>query len=130
MPTRSASRNLQVTIGGRISGTHRAGIVLASVQGRSAAEAAAMFAASPQYAREVIHAFNEKGFAALDPKWSGAGRVRSIRRRVSGSVRSLGAAPVTSDGRSRPGACRNFEMCLRINQIADISGETLRKILE
>ncbi|WP_285488196.1 IS630 family transposase [Amycolatopsis taiwanensis] len=49
----------------------RAGIVLASVQGRSAAEAAAMFAASPQYAREVIGAFNKKGFAALDPKWSG-----------------------------------------------------------
>ena len=53
----------------------RAGIVLASVQGRSAAEAAAMFAATPQYAREVIHAFNEQGFAALDPKWSG-GRPR------------------------------------------------------
>jgi len=53
----------------------RAGIVLASVQGRSAADAAAMFAATPQYAREVIHAFNEKGFAALDPKWSG-GRPR------------------------------------------------------
>ena len=49
----------------------RAGIVLASVQGRSAAEAAAMFAATPQYGREVIHAFNEQGFAALDPKWSG-----------------------------------------------------------
>src|SRR5215217_6351311 len=54
----------------------RAGIVLASVQGRSAAEAAAMFAASAQYAREVIHAFNEKGFAALDPKWSGGRPVR------------------------------------------------------
>jgi hypothetical protein len=53
----------------------RAGIVLASVQGRSAADAAAMFAATPQYAREVIHAFNEQGFAALDPKWSG-GRPR------------------------------------------------------
>jgi transposase len=49
----------------------RAGIVLASVQGRSATEAAAMFAMKPQYAREVIHAFNEQGFAALDPKWSG-----------------------------------------------------------
>jgi transposase len=49
----------------------RAGIVLASMQGRSATEAAAMFAAKPQYAREVIHAFNDKGFAALDPKWSG-----------------------------------------------------------
>ena len=54
----------------------RAGIVLASVQGRSAAEAAAMFAMTPQYAREVIHAFNEKGFAALDPKWSGGRPVR------------------------------------------------------
>ena len=30
-----------------------------------------MFAASPQYVREVIHAFNAQGFAALDPKWSG-----------------------------------------------------------
>src|SRR4051794_11171435 len=53
----------------------RAGIVLASVQGRSAAEAAAMFTATAQYAREVIHAFNDSGFAALDPKWSG-GRPR------------------------------------------------------
>jgi transposase len=41
--------------------------VLASTQGRSAAEAAAMFAATAQYAREVIHAFNDQGFAALDP---------------------------------------------------------------
>jgi transposase len=49
----------------------RAGIVLASSQGRSATEAAAMFAATAAYAREVIHAFNAEGFAALDPKWSG-----------------------------------------------------------
>ncbi|MFR9803664.1 helix-turn-helix domain-containing protein [Pseudonocardia sp. RS010] len=55
----------------------RAGIVLASMQGRTATEAAAMFAAKPQYAREVIHAFNDKGFAALDPKWSG-GRPRKF----------------------------------------------------
>jgi 2-keto-3-deoxy-6-phosphogluconate aldolase len=37
----------------------RAGIVLASVQGRSAAEAAAMFAATTQYAREVIRACHD-----------------------------------------------------------------------
>ena len=55
----------------------RAGIVLASMQGRSPAEAAAMFAATAQYAREVIHAFNDQGFAALDPKWSG-GRPRKF----------------------------------------------------
>jgi len=55
----------------------RAGIVLASVQGRSAAEIAIMFAATPGYVREVIHAFNDSGFAALDPKWSG-GRPRKF----------------------------------------------------
>jgi transposase len=49
----------------------RAGVVLASVQGRSAGEIAMMFAASENYVREVIHAFNAQGFAALDPKWSG-----------------------------------------------------------
>jgi transposase len=49
----------------------RSGIVLASSQGRSAAEIAVMFAASEGYVREVIHAFNTSGFAALDPKWSG-----------------------------------------------------------
>ena len=49
----------------------RAGIVLASTQGRSASDAAAMFAMTAAYAREVIHAFNAEGFAALDPKWSG-----------------------------------------------------------
>lgn len=54
----------------------RAGIVLASAQGRSAGEAATLFAATAQYAREVIHAFNDQGFAALDPKWSGGRPLR------------------------------------------------------
>jgi transposase len=63
----------------------RAGIVLASVQGRSAVEAAGVFAMKPQYAREVIGAFNEQGFAALDPKWSGGRPARfgpPVRERV------------------------------------------------
>jgi transposase len=55
----------------------RAGIVLASVQGRTAAQIAEMFAASEGCVREVIHAFNDIGFAALDPKWSG-GRPRKF----------------------------------------------------
>jgi transposase len=49
----------------------RAGIVLASLQCRSASDAAAMFAADPRYAREVVHAFDDQGFAALDPQCSG-----------------------------------------------------------
>ncbi|ALG06405.1 transcriptional regulator [Kibdelosporangium phytohabitans] len=55
----------------------RAGIVLASMQGRGAADIAVMFAATDSYVREVIHAFNDLGFAALDPKWSG-GRPRKF----------------------------------------------------
>src|SRR6476619_1618114 len=72
----------------------RAGIVLASLQGRSPAEAAGMFAATAQYAREVIHAFNEQGFAALDPKWSG-GRPRkfgSVAREILSGGEDLAAA--------------------------------------
>lgn len=56
----------------------RAGIVLASVQGRSATEAAAMFAAKPQYVREVIHAFNTEGFAALAQNGAGGGLLSSV----------------------------------------------------
>jgi hypothetical protein len=55
----------------------RAGVVLASVQSRSAGETAMMFAASENYAREVIHAFNAQGFAALGPKWSGGRPAKS-----------------------------------------------------
>lgn len=46
----------------------RAGMVLASLQGRSAPEIAMMFAAKEQTVRDVICAFNERGFSALDPK--------------------------------------------------------------
>jgi len=46
----------------------RAGMVLASLQGRSAPEIAMMFAAKEQTVRDVISAFNDRGFAALDPK--------------------------------------------------------------
>ncbi len=53
----------------------RAGIVLASVQGRPVSVIAQMFAATEGYVREVIHAFNDTGFAALDSKSSG-GRPR------------------------------------------------------
>ncbi|HVM00118.1 MAG TPA: IS630 family transposase [Egibacteraceae bacterium] len=49
----------------------RAMIVQMSTQGRSVPDITALTAFSDRYVREVIHAFNDKGFAALDPKWSG-----------------------------------------------------------
>lgn len=49
----------------------RATIVLASAQGRPVAAIASLMQVSQRYVRDVIHAFNERGFDALDPKWSG-----------------------------------------------------------
>lgn len=49
----------------------RATIVLASAQGRPAPAIASLMQVSQRYVREVITAFNQQGFAALDPKWSG-----------------------------------------------------------
>ncbi|GAA2341765.1 hypothetical protein GCM10009854_17860 [Saccharopolyspora halophila] len=45
--------------------------MLASMRGRSAADTAAMSAASPQHAREIIRAFNERGFPSLGRKLRG-----------------------------------------------------------
>jgi transposase len=46
----------------------RAGMALASMQGRSVPQIAVMFAAKEQTVRELIKAFNDRGFTALDPK--------------------------------------------------------------
>jgi transposase len=46
----------------------RAGIVLASVQGRPVSVIAQMFAAGEGYVREVIHAFNDTGVRRFGPK--------------------------------------------------------------
>jgi transposase len=107
----------------------RSGIVLASVQGRSAGEIAAMFAATESYVREVIHAFNDSGFAALSPKWRG-GRPRKF-------------GPAARDQICRIAACKPTELGLPfttwsltklVSYLAEhawirASTETIRKIL-
>ncbi|MFD2028537.1 IS630 family transposase [Promicromonospora aerolata] len=55
----------------------RATIVMASAQGQSVPDIAAMFATTEGYVRRVVHDFNERGFTVLDPKVSG-GRTRRI----------------------------------------------------
>ena len=99
------------------------------MQGRSPAEAAAMFAATAQYAREVIHAFNEQGFAALDPKWSG-GRPRkfgSVAReivcRVATTAPQQLGLPFTTWSLSKL-----VEHLARAHRIV-ASTETVRKVL-
>ncbi|GAA0407943.1 IS630 family transposase [Acrocarpospora corrugata] len=64
-------------------GTHgsirvrRALIIMASASGTPAPAIAHLVAADEDTVRDVIHAFNERGLEALDPKWAG-GRPRLI----------------------------------------------------
>lgn len=107
----------------------RAGIVLASVQGRSAVEAAEMFAMKPRYAREVIHAFNEQGFAALDPKWSG-GRPRRFGPPVRETVCRIAKTPPQRLGL----AFTTWSLTKLVEYLAEhksirISTESIRQIL-
>ena len=107
----------------------RAGIVLASLQGRSAAEAAAMFAATAQYAREVIHAFNDKGFAALDPKWSG-GRPPKFGPHARGLVCRVARTPPQQAGLPfTTWSLTKLVEHLRAQHRIVISTDTVRKIL-
>ena len=49
----------------------RAIVVLTSGQGQCVADIVHLLRCDEGYVRDVIHAFNERGFDALDPKWSG-----------------------------------------------------------
>ena len=53
-------------------------IIMASASGTPVPAIARLVAADEDTVRDVIHAFNEKGLAALDPRWAG-GRPRLIR---------------------------------------------------
>src|SRR5688572_1367316 len=55
----------------------RAMIIMASASGTTVPAIARLVAAHEDTVRDVIHAFNERGLAALDPQWAG-GRPRQI----------------------------------------------------
>ncbi|MFC5831062.1 helix-turn-helix domain-containing protein [Nonomuraea insulae] len=59
----------------------RAVVVMMSGQGQSVPDITSLMQVGDDYVRDVIHAFNERGFDALDPKWSG-GRPRVASERV------------------------------------------------
>ncbi|MFE7332420.1 transposase [Streptomyces sp. NPDC057565] len=64
----------------------RALVVLKSAQGQPVRNITSPLQVSEDYVRNAIHALSERGFDALDPKWSG-GRPRTIddqvRERIS-----------------------------------------------
>ena len=70
----------------------RAIVVLMSAQGQSAPDIAHLLDCTQEYVRTVIHAFNESGFAALDPKWSG-GRPKTFSEQVRRQVHVCSCRP-------------------------------------
>ncbi|WP_456340795.1 helix-turn-helix domain-containing protein [Streptomyces mirabilis] len=54
-----------------------------SARGQTVKDITTLMPVGEDYVRDVIHAFNEQGFGALDPKWSGDAPRRSVTRCVS-----------------------------------------------
>jgi transposase len=104
-------------------------VVLMSAQGQSVPDIAHLLDCSQEYVRGVIHAFNESGFAALDPKWSG-GRPTTISDQVRRQIcllarccpRDLGLAFSTW-------SLTKLADYLAAARIAVISRESIRQIL-
>ena len=71
----------------------RAMIIMASASGTRVPAIARLVAADEDTVRDVIHAFNQKGLAALDPRWAG-GRPRLIS--------DDGVAVIVAAARTRP----------------------------
>ena len=86
----------------------RATMILASASGTPVAAIARLVAADEDTVREVIHAFNAKGLAALDPQWAG-GRPRLISDDDTGFIVTTATTrPGALGSRSRTGACANW----------------------
>jgi transposase len=66
----------------------RAIVVLMSAQGQAVPDIAHLLDCSQEYVRGVIHAFNDIGFKALDPKWSG-GRPRTISEQARRQIQLI-----------------------------------------
>jgi transposase len=109
----------------------RATIILASSSGTPVPAIARLVAADEDTVRDVIHAFNQRGLAALDPRWAG-GRPRLIS--------DDDVAFIVATAKTRPGklgctfthwSVRKLAGYLRRNdqRIVRVGRERLRQIL-
>ena len=109
----------------------RAIVVMMSGQGQAVRDITSLLQVSEDYVRDVIHAFNERGFDALDPKWSG-GRPKAIGEQVRERI-CLIARTSPSDWGITAFATWSLtklrEHLLGRGTVAAISRETLRRIL-
>jgi transposase len=108
----------------------RAIVVLMSAQGQSVPDIAHLLDCSPEYVRGVIHAFNESGFAALDPKWSG-GRPKTISEAARRKIRLIARCCPRDLGLpfSFWSLSKLSDHLVATGVVASISRETVRQIL-
>lgn len=108
----------------------RAIVVLMSAQGQPAADIAHLMQVSVDYVRDVIHAFNDRGFDALDPKWSGGpptrfdGPTRTKIRAIAWCDPRFLGQPFSTWSLTK---LRDYLLATKV--VAAISRETLRRIL-
>ena len=109
----------------------RAIVVLMSGQGQAVRDITSLMQVSEDYVRDVIHAFNERGFDALDPKPSG-GRRRKIGEQLRTWICRIAATSPANwglTGFSTWSLTKLRDHLLREGIVAELSRETLRRIL-
>jgi transposase len=74
---------------------------MASASGTPVSAIARLVMADEDTVRDVIHAFNERGLAALDPRWAG-GRPRLISDADIGFIVATATTDRTSSGAHSP----------------------------
>jgi transposase len=108
----------------------RAIVVMMSAQGQSVPDITSLMQVSADYVRDVIHAFNEQGFEALDPKWSG--RPRMISSQVREHICLIARTSPTDwkiSAFSTWSLTKLAEHLVKQNVVPAVSRETLRRIL-
>jgi transposase len=109
----------------------RAIVVLMSAQGQTVRDITSLMQVGEDYVRDVIHAFNERGLDALDPKWNG-GRPKAISERMREHIRLIAR---TSPADWNIAAFSTWSLAklaahlVERHVVAQIGRETLRRIL-
>ncbi len=109
---------------------HRAMLLFASFQGQSVPEIARLHRASATHVAELIHAFDERGFAALDPR-KGGGRPRRIDEAQRAAIVKVALARPRDLGEPFTdwSLTKLRDHLLRTRVVPTISGSQLRRIL-
>jgi len=106
-------------------------VVMMSGQGQTVRDITSLLQVSEDYVRDVIHAFNERGFGALNPKWSG-GRPKKIGEQLRSWICTIARTSPADwgiTGFSTWSLTTLRDHLLAEGIVAELSRETLRRIL-